>query len=91
MKKMPKMNRLSKKISKKIGLSQLEVDSILKVTSFELVEILKKEQRFYWQGLGVFYLAITDTGLSVRLKLSDDIYDRLNKKDGETTNEIIFE
>lgn len=85
------MNRLSKKISKKMGLSALEVDSMLKVASFELIEILKKEQRFYWQGLGVFYLSIKDNGLSLRIKLSEEIYERLNTKDGETSNEIIFE
>lgn len=91
--KLPKMNRLSKKIAKKVGLNYYDVDAILKVATFELVEILKTEQRFYWEGLGVFFVHISDTGLSVRVRLSEEPYNRLNEKDNskEKTDEIIFE
>ena len=86
------MNRLSKKIAKKTGLGIYDIDAILKLTGFEVIEILKKEQRFFWAGVGVFYLSIQDNGLSVRIRLSDEAYERLNKKEnGESTNEIIFE
>ena len=86
------MNRLSKKIAKKTGLGVYDIDAILKVTGFEVIEILKKEQRFFWAGVGVFYLSIQDNGLSIRIRLSDEAYERLNKKEnGESTNEIIFE
>jgi hypothetical protein len=92
MEKIPKMNRLSKKIAKKTGLGIYDIDAILKLTGFEVIEILKKEQRFFWAGVGVFYLSIQDNGLSVRIRLSDEAYERLNKKEnGESTNEIIFE
>jgi nucleoid DNA-binding protein len=86
-----RVNRLAKKVSKKINLNYLDVDAILKVASFELLETLKKSQKVHWDGLGVFYLAITDRGISVRLKLSDECYERLNKKDEDSSNEIIFE
>jgi hypothetical protein len=91
--KLPKMNRLSKKIAKKVGLNYYDVDSILKVATFELIEILKKEQRFYWEGLGVFFLHISDIGLSVKIRLSEEPYTRLNKNEDpkENKNEIIFE
>lgn len=92
MEKIPKMNRLSKKIAKKTGLGVYDIDAILKLTGFEVIEILKKEQRFFWAGVGIFYLSIQDSGLSVRIRLSDEAYERLNKKEnGESTNEIIFE
>lgn len=89
--KIPKMNRLSKKIANKIGLNYYDVDAILKTASFEIIEILKKEQRFYWDGLGVFFVSVNDNGLSIRLRLSDEPYNRLNEKNGERTDEIIFE
>jgi len=92
MEKLPKMNRIAKKIAKKTGLGVYDIDAILKVTGYEIVEILKKEQRFFWAGVGVFYLAIQDNGLSIRIRLSNEAYERLNKKEnGESTNEIIFE
>jgi hypothetical protein len=92
MEKLPKMNRIAKKIAKKTGLGVYDIDAILKVTGYEMVEILKKEQRFFWAGVGVFYLSIQDNGLSIRLRLSNEAYERLNKKEnGESTNEIIFE
>lgn len=86
-----RMNRLSRKISKKVGLSTYEVDAILKVAAFELVEILKNNQRLYWDGLGIFFAAIQDNGLSVRIRLSDEVYERLNADKGVRTDEIIFE
>lgn len=86
-----KVNRLSKKVAKRVNLSYMEVDAILTVSAFELVEVLKKSQRFYWEGLGVFYVAITDTGLSVRLKMSDEVYERLNADKGVRSDEIVFE
>ena len=89
--KIGKINRLSKKISKKVGLNYYDVDAILKVASYEIIETLKKSQKFYWEGLGVFYLAINDRGLSVRLKLSEEPYNRLNDKIEERSNEIVFE
>jgi hypothetical protein len=91
--KIPKINRLSKKIAKKVGLNYYDVDSILKVATFELVEILKKEQKFYWEGLGVFFVSISDIGLSVRIKLSQEPYERLNETSStkERKDEIIFE
>lgn len=92
MEKLPKMNRLCKKIAKKTGLGVYDIDAILKVTGYEVIEILKKEQRFFWAGVGVFYLSIQDNGLSVRIRLSEEAYERLNKKEnGEATNEIVFE
>lgn len=92
MEKLPKMNRISKKIAKKTGLGVYDIDAILKVTGYEMIEILKKEQRFFWAGVGVFYLSIQDNGLSVRLRLSNEAYERLNKKEnGESRDEIIFE
>jgi hypothetical protein len=37
-------------------------------------------------------LSIQDNGLSIRIRLSEEAYERLNKKEnGESTNEIIFE
>lgn len=90
-KKIGKINRLAKKVSKKINLNYYDVDAILKVASFELLETLKSSQKVYWDGLGIFYLAITDKGISVRLKLSDETYERLNKKTEEELNEIVFE
>lgn len=89
--KKQKMNTLAKKIASKVGLSFYDVDAILKTASYELVEILKNEQKFYWDGLGIFYISINDTGLSVRIKLSVEPYNRLNEKNGERINEIVFE
>jgi nucleoid DNA-binding protein len=89
--KFQKMNTLSRKIATKVGLNAYDVDAILKTASYEIVEILKKEQKFYWDGLGVFYVTIKDNGLSVRLKLSEEPYNRLNEKKGERSDEIIFE
>jgi len=86
-----KINTLSKKIASKIGLSFYDVDAILKITAYEIIEILKKEQKIYWDGLGIFFLHVNDKGLSVRIKLSEDPYNRLNEKTGERTDEIIFE
>jgi nucleoid DNA-binding protein len=85
-----RMNNLYEKIAKKTGLSKHDINGILKVTSYELVEILKEEQRFYWDGLGLFFVNIKDTGLSVRIKLSEETYERLNTKK-EKSDEIIFE
>ncbi|NBO23258.1 hypothetical protein EBU94_07980 [bacterium] len=85
-----RMNSLYEKIAKKTGLSKHDINGILKVTSYELVEILKEEQRFYWDGLGLFFVNIKDTGLSVRIKLSEETYERLNIKK-EKSDEIIFE
>lgn len=89
--KFQKMNTLSKKISSKVGLNAYDVDAILKVSAYEIVEILKKEQKFYWDGLGIFFLSVTDKGLSIRIKLSDEPYERLNEKTGERSDEIVFE
>jgi len=89
--KIGKINRLSKKIAKKVDLNYYDVDAILKVATYEIIETLKKSQKFYWEGLGVFYLAITDKGLSVRIKLSDEPYERLNEKSEEKCDEISFE
>lgn len=90
--KRPKMNRLCRKIAKKTGLSIYETDAILKVAAYELVETLKKEQRFYWEGLGTFRVTITDFGLGVYLRLNDECYNRLNvKEEGERKDEIVFE
>lgn len=89
--KFEKMNTLSKKIASKVGLSFYDVDAILKVASFELIEILKNEQKLYWDGLGVFYVTVSDKGLKVRLRLSEDCYKRLNEKSGERSDEIILE
>jgi hypothetical protein len=86
-----KMHRLSKKISKKVGLSVYDVDAILKVAAFELVEILKNNQRLYWDGLGIFFVAVQDSGLSIRIRLSDEVYERLNSDKGVRSDEIIFE
>jgi nucleoid DNA-binding protein len=86
-----KMNRLSKKVAKRVNLKYTEVDAILKVTAYELVEVLKKSQRMYWDGLGVFYVSITDSGLSIRIRLSDNVFERLNDDKGERSDEIIFE
>lgn len=78
-------------MSKKIGLNYYDVDAILKIASYEIIEILKKSQKLYWEGLGVFYLSINDRGLSIRLKLSEEPYTRLNDKMQGSANEIIFE
>lgn len=86
--KLGKINRLSKKVSKKVGLNYYDVDAILKVATYEIIETLKKSQKFYWEGLGVFYVAISDKGLSVRLKLSEEPYERLNEKSEEKSDEI---
>lgn len=91
MKKLPRMNRLAKKVSKKTGLSIYEIDAILKVAAYELIETLKKEQRFYWEGLGTFRVTITDIGLSVHLRLNEECYNRLNVQEGDRKDEIIFE
>ena len=90
-KKLGKINRLSKKVAKKVGLNYYDVDAILKVATFEIIETLKKSQKFYWDGLGVFFLAINDKGLFVRIRLSDEPYNRLNENSKESENEIIFE
>jgi nucleoid DNA-binding protein len=89
--KLGKINRLSKKVSKKIGLNYYDVDAILKVATYEIIETLKNSQKFYWEGLGVFYVTITDKGLSVRLRLSEEPYNRLNKKSEGEPDEINFE
>ena len=86
-----RMNRLSKKIAKRVGLSVFEVDAILKVASFEMVQLLKNNQRFYWDGLGIFWVAVNDTGLSVRIRLSEEAYDKLNENKGVRSDEIILE
>lgn len=86
-----KMNTLAKKIASKVGLSFYDVDAILKTAAYELIDILKKEQKIYWDGLGVFFINVNDSGLSVRIRLSEDPYNRLNEKTGERTDEIIFE
>jgi hypothetical protein len=88
--KLGKINRLSKKVSKKVGLNYYDVDAILKVATYEIIETLKKSQKFYWEGLGVFYVAISDRGLSVRLRLSEEPYERLNEKGEEESSEIDF-
>jgi nucleoid DNA-binding protein len=92
-KKIGKMHRLSKKVAKKVGLNYYDVDAILKVATYEMMETLKKSQRFYWEGLGTFYLAIKENGVTVKIGLSEEPYNRLNKdllkKEGD--NEIIFE
>ena len=86
------MNSLSKKISKKTGLSIYEIDAILKVAAYETVEILKKEQRFYWEGFGVFRVKVTENGMGVYIRLSEDAYSRLNSdNNGDRKDEIIFE
>lgn len=87
-----RMNKLCRKVSKKTGLSIYETDAILKVAAYELVEILKKEQRFNWEGLGIFRTTINDYGLAVYLRLSDECFERLNEKNqGDRKDEIIFE
>lgn len=86
-----KMNRLSKKVAKKVNLKNTEVDAILKVAAYELVEILKNNQRLYWDGLGVFNVAITDSGLTIRIRLSDEVFERLNADKGVRSDEIVFE
>jgi hypothetical protein len=92
MAKLARMNRLSKKVSKKTGLSIYETDAILKVAAYELVETLKKEQRFYWEGLGTFRVTINDYGLSLYVRLNDECYNRLNEKEeGDKKDEIVFE
>lgn len=89
--KFNKMNTLSKKIATKVGMSVYDIDAILKVASYELIEILKSEQKIYWDGLGVFFVNINDNGLSIRLKLSEEVYSRLNEKPKGVRSEIIFE
>lgn len=86
-----KMNRLSKKVAKRVNLKYTEVDAILKVTAYELIEVLKKSQKMYWDGLGVFHVSISDAGLSIRLRLSDEVFERLNDDKGARSDEIIFE
>lgn len=87
-----KMNSLYEKIAKKTGLSKHDINGILKVTSYELVEILKEEQRFYWDGLGLFFVNINDKGLSIRIRLAEEPYERLNiKTTKEKSDEIVFE
>jgi hypothetical protein len=89
--KLPRMNKLSDKIAKKTGLSIYEADAILKVAAYELVEILRQEQRFNWEGLGVFKVVVKDCGLIVSLRLHNECFKRLNKKDGERSDEIVLE
>lgn len=86
------MNKIAKRISKKMGISKYDADAFLKAIGFEIVECLKEEQRFYYEGFGTFYCIIKPSGLTIRLKLCKETYDRLNKKEeGEAFNEIIFE
>lgn len=89
--KIPRISKLSKKISQKTGLGIYEIDGILKVTAHDIIEILRTEQRFYWDGLGIFKIDIKDKGLAVVLLLSQEAKDRLNKKEGERSDEIIFD
>jgi nucleoid DNA-binding protein len=86
------MNKLSNRIAKKMGISKYDADAFLKAIGFEIVECLKDEQRFYYEGFGTFYCIIKPTGLTLRLKLSTEAYNRLNKiEEGERSDEIVFE
>ena len=89
--KLHKMNSLSKKIAIKTGISAYDVDALLKVASYELIEVLKSEQKLYWSGLGIFFVKINDNGISIRLKLSDEVYTRLNEKQKGEKSEIVFD
>jgi hypothetical protein len=84
------MNSLAKKLSKKTGLSTFEMDAMLKVIGYEIVENLKTHRRFNYEGLGVFFAVLTPAGLTIKLRLSPEAYERLNTIEGERSDEIIL-
>lgn len=86
------MNKLAQKIAKKTGLGKYETDALLKTVAFEIVEILRQEHRFRYDGLGLFFCTFKNNNLSVKISLSPEAYARLNKlEEGERKDEIIFE
>ena len=87
------MNSLSKSIAKKTGLSKYEIDAILKVAAYEMIELLREKRSFQYEGLGTIFTYIVPNGLNVKISLSPEALDRLNKdinKEGRK-DEIIFE
>lgn len=86
-----RLNKMTSVVSKKVGLGKMETDAILRVIGFEIIEILRRDGVFIYDGLGTFYCKIHDSGISVSLKLSPKCQERFFKKEKETDGEIIFE
>jgi nucleoid DNA-binding protein len=87
------MSLLLKNLSKKTGIPKKDLEGLLRVIGFEILEELKNYHRIEFPSLGLFFCVTKEGILSVRIKLYQEAYDRLNKIDDkeEKKDEIIFE
>lgn len=87
------MIKLTKLLAKKTGISRKDLDGLLKVIGYEITEELRTYHRFDFPNLGFFFCATKEGVLHVRIRLSPEAYDRLNRIDDkeERKDEIIFD
>jgi nucleoid DNA-binding protein len=86
------MNTLPEIVAKKTGLSKYDVDAILKVALYEIVENIKEGRTVKIENFGYFAPRISGKGLDLMIFVTDEIKKILNtnvKK--ERSDEIIFE
>jgi nucleoid DNA-binding protein len=87
------MVKLTKLLAKKTGISRKDLDGLLKVIGHEITEELRAYHRFDFPNLGYFFCVTKEGVLHVRIKLSEEAYNRLNRIDNseERKDEIIFD
>jgi hypothetical protein len=84
--------KLTKLLSKKTGISRKDLDGLLKIIGYEIVEELRTYHRFEFPSLGSFFCSTKEGTLYVRISLTQESFERLNKTEkGERKDEIIFD
>lgn len=82
---------LIRDLSKKTGIPRKDLDALLKIISYEIVEKLKVSYQFNFPELGIIKCYIRPSGVYVRLLLTEEAKNRLLKDQGAKPNEIVFE
>lgn len=86
------MESLTARIAKKMGLSYQDVDALLKILAFELIQELKNKGFFKYAGLGQFRCYHSKGGFRLAFRLNKRLFKEFNKHTNvERTDEIIFE
>jgi nucleoid DNA-binding protein len=85
------MIKLTRLLSKKTGIPRKDLDALLKVISYEIIEELRTKQYFQFPELGLFTIKINHSGMCVKFAINQKAKERLNKKEGERSDEIVFD
>jgi nucleoid DNA-binding protein len=84
--------KLTKLLSKKTGISRKDLDGLLKVIGYEIIEELRTYHRFEFPNLGIIFCSPKDGRLYVKISITQESFERLNKiEKGERKDEIIFD